>query len=354
MSNTINKGNYYTIETQERIEAFQNARAFGNEKAYFEYRNRWENAPSDGIFGEYPINIDFDISTVCNLQCPYCYTVSGDYKKRIKREFMEFSLFKKVIDEIADRVPAIRVVARGEPTLNPDFIKFINYAKKKGVLEVGAITNLSTMTPEFFEKLMLAGLDWFTISFDGLDEDYERNRYPLKFNESYEKLQKIKEIKERYDIPKPAVTVQALWSSIQDYPDSFYTRLAQVCDSISFNAQVDFDRVDEFIDCSDFICAHIYQRLLILPSGKVFPCCGTGLSDFSDEYYVGDVNNQFIYEIWNGPTISKIRELHKSGDYKKLKMCQRCFLTKEMYEEKYVVDGREFLVKSYLKSKVEK
>ena len=43
---------------------------------------------------------------------------------------MEFELFKKVIDEIAFKVPAIRLSLRGESTLNKYFTECIKYAKE--------------------------------------------------------------------------------------------------------------------------------------------------------------------------------------------------------------------------------
>ena len=46
--------------------------------------------------------------------------------------FMKFELFKRIIDELEGNVEAI-TASRGEPTLNKDLVKFLDYCKDKFV-----------------------------------------------------------------------------------------------------------------------------------------------------------------------------------------------------------------------------
>ena len=107
---------------------------------------------------------------------------------------METKLAKKIIYEIGRKVVTLRLSFGGETTLNPDLIEIIKYAKQKDIKEISFLTNGSNLEPDYFEKLLLAGVDWIIISFDGLYDEYEKNRYPLKFNDMIYKLMKIKEI----------------------------------------------------------------------------------------------------------------------------------------------------------------
>ena len=52
------------------------------------------------------------------LKMSMCYTISDQFKKAVHSTRMEFDLFKKIIDEIKNKVPAIRLSLRGEATLN--------------------------------------------------------------------------------------------------------------------------------------------------------------------------------------------------------------------------------------------
>ena len=44
---------------------------------------------------------------------------------------------------------------------------------------------------------MEAGLDWLTISVDGVGDEYNKIRAPAKFDDLIEKLKKFKKIKEK-------------------------------------------------------------------------------------------------------------------------------------------------------------
>jgi len=131
----INKG-HFELEPRYRIEAFQKKMAEVWEADYKRYRKLWDELPKKREVSEYPLLVDLELSSVCNLKCPMCYTVTDTFRRKVKKEFMDFKLFRKIIDEIAEKVFAIRLSLRGEPTLHARFVDAIRYAKEKGVSEV--------------------------------------------------------------------------------------------------------------------------------------------------------------------------------------------------------------------------
>jgi MoaA/NifB/PqqE/SkfB family radical SAM enzyme len=342
----INKGNYECLEPPERIDAFHAARAFGSETAYYRYREEWIKRPMECRYGEYPLHVDLELSTACNLKCPFCYTVLDKFKMCREREFMDFALFRKIIDEISDKVPSVRLSLRGESTLHPDYIKCIHYAKSKGVLEVSSLTNISKMTAAFFEKVLLAGLDWLTVSFDGLYDEYERNRYPLKFEESYEKLRKMKEIKAYYNVPKPAVKIQAVWTGIEKNLQEFYDKMAPFCDEVAFNPLMDYSCIDDYAEDEDFVCVQPYQRLVVQNTGKA---CYCAFDEFSEGPDIGDANECSIHEIWNGTALSEIRKLHREEGWRSMELCRHCPITKAVKNDIFEISGRKIIVRNYYK-----
>ena len=72
------------------------------------------------------------------------------------------------------------------------------------------------LTPEKFEQLMSAGIDWITISVDGVGEMYERIRAPAKMEDLLKKLAAYKEIKNQAGRIKPVIKVQTIWPAIKD------------------------------------------------------------------------------------------------------------------------------------------
>lgn len=184
----INKGNYSSFETKAREELFEKYRSEDWEVEYNRYRANWSKFPTEQIVNEYPLLVDLELASVCNLKCPMCYTITDEFKEKVNAKLMDFGLFKKVIDEIAGKVPALRLSLRGESTLHPKFIECIQYAKDKGIKEISTLTNGSKLELEYFIKIVDAGIDWITISVDGLDDEYEKIRKPLKFKDMLQKI----------------------------------------------------------------------------------------------------------------------------------------------------------------------
>lgn len=345
----INKGNY-SMDTPEREALFEKYRGQGWEKEYREYRANWTRCAKERVVLDYPLLVDIELATVCNLHCPMCYTITDEFARHVHRGFMKFELFKKIIDEIAGHVPAIRLSLRGEPTLNPNFIKCIHYAKQAGIKEVSSLTNGSALTPEFCEKMMLAGLDWLTVSVDGIDEEYEKVRVPLKFKDTVQKLQNIKELKERYEVHRPVVKVQGVWPSVKPHVEEYYHILEPVSDLIAFNPLIDYhDDFKNVVYDEGFGCPQLYQRLVIGEDGKVMSCS----NDENGLMCMGDTNVQTVHEIWHGDVLNEMRKIHAKEDgFKEIDLCKLCYLPRKTEDfEKACVDGREFIIKNYVVSK---
>lgn len=346
----INKGNY-EMDTEERSALFERNRAYGWEKEYREYRKNWVEYPLNQYVSEYPLLVDIELSTVCNLECPMCYTITDEFRNKVCRQFMEMELFYKIVDEIAGKVPAVRLSLRGEATLHPSFVKCIRYCKEKGIGEVSFLTNGSMLCPDFFVKVAEAGTDWITISIDGMGEHYERIRNPLKFDETLNKLKSIKEIKDKKGWKRPVIKVQSVWPAIRENPSEFYNTIAPYVDLVAFNPLIDLlnnDCEDDILYEENFSCSQIYQRLVIGVDGQVFLCA----NDEIGKCIIGDMNKQSVYEIWHSEELNGIRSIHKRGDFKKLEVCRGCYVPRMTEENEHAtVNGREIVIKNYVNRK---
>lgn len=347
----INKGNY-SMEPPEREELFERYRGEGWEEECKDYRRNWVEYAKSKTVSEYPLLVDAELASICNLKCPMCYTITDDFKKKINVKLMDFGLFKKIIDEIGCKVPALRLSLRGEPTLHPKFIECIRYAKERGVKEVSFLTNGSKLTPSFFTKIMASGADWITISVDGIDETYESVRRPLKFAETLAKIIDMKRIKgERYS-HRPLIKIQSVWPAIGSNPEKYYNTFRDYVDLIAFNPLIDYLGKDtDVVYDEDFSCPQHYQRLVIGADGLAMMCS----NDEENLVIVGDANKESVYQIWHGERLNRVRELHKKmGGFKELDPCRKCYLPRKTEDsERPVVNGREFIVKNYVNRRQE-
>ena len=117
----INKG-HFDLDTDKRKKEFEVKLGEDWEKDYKEYRKLWKDLGKSKKIRDYPLLVDLELSSVCNLHCPMCYTVTEDYIKKVRMKYMNHNVFQKVIDEIAGKVFAIRLSLRGESTLSKNFI----------------------------------------------------------------------------------------------------------------------------------------------------------------------------------------------------------------------------------------
>ena len=177
---------------------------------------------------------------------------------------MEFDLFKKIIDEIKNKVPAIRLSLRGEATLNKNFVNCIAYAKENGIKEVSTLTHGFKLTLPFFEEITNAGIDWITISIDGTYETYNDIRKPLKFEDLLKKISDKSDYKKSKNLKKPVIKVQGIWPAIKKDPIKFYKTFKPLVDQVAFNPLIDYLDKDENIEfVENFSCPQQYQRLVI-------------------------------------------------------------------------------------------
>ncbi|MBT5342937.1 radical SAM protein [Candidatus Woesearchaeota archaeon] len=250
---------------------------------------------------------------------------------------MRWELFTKIIDEASkNKVYSIRLSWRGEPLIHPKVVDMIKYAKIKGIKEVSFLTNGLNMSEEMSRKLVDAGVDWITNSFDGTGKVYEAIRDPAKYEESLKRLKTIQRIKKEKGTKKPILKVQSVFSAIKDNPEEFYNALGPIVDEIAVN-----DTQDHSLKNKDqnpyYFCPVPWQRMVICWNGKVVQC----INDFNDRNYVGDLNKQTIKEIWLGKELKEVRKLILKSERLKLKACTECFDGDRRKTIKVKISGRE-------------
>lgn len=345
----INKG-HFDLDTAERTENFSNKLSSGWVKEYTQYRKEWVELPQKREVRKYPLLVDLELSSVCNLKCPMCYTITDDFKKKVKKGFMDFELFKKIVDEISGKVFALRLSLRGEATLHKDFIECIKYAKQKGIKEVSTLTHGGKLELNFFKECVEAAIDWITISIDGIDEEYNRIRRPLKFKDTLKRLQDIKKYKDENNLIKPVIKVQGIWPSIRPNPTKYYETIAPLVDLVAYNPLIDYLRKDKEIIYEDnFACPQLYQRIVVGSDGQVMMCS----NDEEGEKIIGNAYKESIYDIWHGKELNKIRDIHNIKDgFKTMKVCRLCYYPRKMIpNEPSKVGNRDIIIENYINRK---
>jgi len=247
---------------------------------------------------------------------------------------------KKLIDECAKYRPySIRISFRGEAFIHTNVFEMIKYAKDAGIKEVSSLTHGGMLDEEKFRKLIEVGLDWLTISFDGVGETYNKIRAPNNYDEQIAKIKRFAEIKKELGIVKPVIKVQTIWPAIAEKPDEFYKIFNPIVDQIATNPLINFssDRAEGAEYIENFTCPVLWQRLVIGADGQALLC----INDELETVKIGDLNKESIFDVWHGRKLQKAREIHlKHMGVEKLIPCKVCKLPRKTMDKEYEVNGR--------------
>ena len=147
---------YYTYGILFISENFKNFEKLKG-KRYQEYRKKWTDVIKFFDPGDFPLNLNVEVTTRCNLSCTFCTQPS---LKNDQIGDMSNDLYTRLIEEgKKNNLPTVNLNGLGEPTLRKDIPEMINLAKKAGVVDIMFHTNATTMTDRLAERLIHSGLD---------------------------------------------------------------------------------------------------------------------------------------------------------------------------------------------------
>lgn len=114
-------------------------------------------------------SILIETTTFCNLKCKGCYRTIHDYSD--KNKHMSFDRFKTYVDQLPF-VQSLTLHGLGEPTLNPDIVRIVEYARKSNKFGyINFSTNALGNNPQIYELLFSNGLSNISISVDSLNQE---------------------------------------------------------------------------------------------------------------------------------------------------------------------------------------
>jgi hypothetical protein len=137
-------------------------------------------------------------TVLCNLSCfkAVCNHESGIIKTRERNKF-PFDEFKSVIDEVGKNLIRLDFFNYGDSFVHPQAVEMIEYIKQKyPFIYLYTTTNGLMLDDEKIKRIVNSGLDEFTFSVDGPDQEtYVRYRQGGDFNKVLKIMSKF--VKER-------------------------------------------------------------------------------------------------------------------------------------------------------------
>lgn len=263
--------------------------------------------------GDFPKVILIDTISYCNLKCSMCV------HKEMKREkgIISWSLFKKIINEIAEVDKSVRVwmVFFGEALLlkrkKPTIFDMIAYAKREGLTDVVLNSNANLLDEGASRELIRSGLDAIYIGIDAFKPDtYAKIRVGGNYEKVVQNTIQLMKLKKLMNSEKPEVFVQFVEMDInQNEKEDFIQfwnqqgAVVKIRPMVSWAGLVDAPNL-AIGGVERWPCYWAMRTMSITDTGKVVTCA----VDLDAKFIVGDINHQSLKEVWNG----KLKELRQS------------------------------------------
>jgi len=242
-------------------------------------------------------------TNTCNLRCTFCFVTEG-----MTREggFMEFDLFKKIIDDSPD-LEHLCMHNWGEPLLHKDIFKMIEYAKNKGVNYVVMNTNGTLLTDKMIDQIVDSKLDIIRFSIDGSAETFKRVR-GVELQNIEQNINKLKNVKE---IRRPKLKMGVVFTVEEDTEgdaEDYITHWEKIVDHVRLQPKLITSPRTEV--CPEPF-GKDYGKLVVLWDGRVIPCC----VDYNANLTVGSVQNDTIQNLWKNEKMDLLRKQHLNGQF---------------------------------------
>lgn len=290
------------------------------------FRQDYHAAQRLELLTDFPLQIDFELNSTCQLSCGFC--VHG--QERVQKRMIDFKDFARVIDEASEHgLCSIKMNYINEPLLRRDLPLFIEYAKRKGVLNVYFASNGVLLSREMAQRLIDVGLSKIMISLDATTpETFKTMRRSDKFEEIVANIHGLLALREELGLDYPLVRVNFLRTKLNILEaEDFIAYWTGKADMIGFQTQVQLPGIDsDLIPRADlgvdeeFRCSFPFKQLVVDASGAILPCC-----TFSGRLMpLGTIHEMTVKEAWDSAQMASLKEIHLHGNYRDNPICAHC------------------------------
>jgi MoaA/NifB/PqqE/SkfB family radical SAM enzyme len=283
----------------------------------------WDIRRGRTVTSSRPYILILETTNICNLRCPFCLTGKGITGGRELRH-MSYEEARSIIDQVADTIYLLQLYTWGDPLLNKDTIKIIEYAKSRNVY-VMLSTNATAMTPAYNEKLLDAGIDYVTVAIDGgSDETYSKYRIGGEYSKVLSNVRSLLQLREQRKLNHPFVEWQFIVFRHNEHEVDATEKMAYQIGINKFTPlpayveDKDWHPVGEQYRQETFNperlknCERPWSHLNIRADGGVASCC----YEFAKKDDFGDIRKDRFDDIWNNRFFTESRLLlsqHRKG-----------------------------------------
>lgn len=287
-----------------------------------------KNLKISHVYG-YPPVLIIEPTNICDSNCKLCPV--GQRYSFLPKGKMSFGNYKKIIDQLKDYLIGVSLSGWGEPFLNKDLYKMIDYAHKNKIHTCFS-TNFHKFNPKDTKKLVLSGLDSINVSLHGLSQSsYGWYQPGYNLNEILIKIKTLVSTKSMLNSDTPEIIVNNIVTKYNENELKFIKNFAKKLgisyhlESMSLNLRF-LNRSDKRFDKwqrkrlswlpknEKYIrkpyltllegknlknkmvkCDWPWKKVFVNWNGDITACCGV----YDKQYVIGNILKQPFSNIWN-------------------------------------------------------
>lgn len=171
-----------------------------------------------------PLRYFFELTYLCNLQCPYCYV--GEERK--KNELSTEEWFN-----IIEQIPFYSFVTLvgGEPLIRKDFVQILEKTAKKTSGKLNVVSNGILINDEIINAFIKSKMMLLSVSIDGYGKNHDINRNKEGiFDKIIANLDNLNSKKGKKGKPMVDIKTIVLENNLDDLP-----KLYKLCEDMNFD-----------------------------------------------------------------------------------------------------------------------
>lgn len=302
------------------------------------YVSKWSKQP---VQWGAPFNISIEPTTNCNLGCPECPSGLKSFTRPTGT--LEYDFYRRMLDEVGDKLIYLYLYFQGEPYMNPQFLDLVEYATLKKIYTVTS-TNGHFLTERRARETVESGLNRLIISIDGTTQQtYEQYRKGGTLQKVIEGTKNLVQAKRDMNSATPHIILQFLVVKPNEHQIADVKKLAREIgvDEVKLKtAQVyNYENGNELIPTLDEYsrykkqgdgtyaiknelanhCWKLWHSCVLTWDGKIVPCC----FDKDAKHQLGDLKQERFMDIWHGERYRQFRQKILYSR-KKIDICYNC------------------------------
>ena len=291
------------------------------------------------VLQKFPKYFLLETTNTCNARCIMC---GIDFDKKAK-SIMDDALYEKIVTEVGQfsgHVEKVMPYLDGEPMIDKKLPVRVAKMKAAGIKNVNIASNASLLTEKMGRALIEAGLDEIYITLDSMvPEIYEAIRVRLKYDIVLENILRFIQLRNEMN-PKLRIRMQMVLQELNHTEGPAFE--AYWRQRLGKNDQVVLQKAHNWAnavnvmsfgdenDANAIPCIALWGTLVIHVNGDAALCC----MDTETKHLLGNVWQESIEAIWNGPKMAEVRKLHLENRRHEIKICDGCTLWREEKHQK--------------------